>query len=99
MQPSRKTARRGRRETSLLRALNDRSLTGNPRGAKLWAEDESVFRHRLEYLDLAADTTRSTIAVAFSSDGYDVRARALRSVVCYVSTGRCSYVSRPHPTV
>lgn len=77
MQRSRKTARRGRRETSLLRALNERSLTGNPRGAKLWAEDESVFRHHLEYLDLAADTTRSTIAVAFSSDGYDdTRARA-----------------------
>lgn len=80
MHRSTKTARSGRRETSLLRALNARSLTGNPRGAKLWAEDESVFRHHLEYLDLAADTTRSTIAVAFSSDGYDIRARGLCSL-------------------
>lgn len=80
-----KTARRGRGrpETSLVRALNHRSLTGDPRGAKLWAEDESVFRHDLEYLDLAEDTTRSTIAVAFSNDGY-VRydSAIVRSLCC-----------------
>ncbi|CAM9881884.1 unnamed protein product, partial [Scytosiphon promiscuus] len=58
---------------SLLRALSDRSATGRPRDAKLWAEDESVIRQQLEYLDLSEsaypEPARSTIAVAFSTDG------------------------------
>lgn len=64
----------GRRaHASLLRALNGRSATGRPRGVKLWAEDESVVRQQLEYLNLSEsaypEPTRSTIAVAFSTDG------------------------------
>lgn len=55
---------------SLVRTLNDRSATGRSRGVELWAEDESVFRQQLEYLDLSAEGPAiSTIAVDFSSDG------------------------------
>lgn len=55
---------------SLVRTLHDRSSTGRSRGVELWAEDESVFRQQLEYLDLSAEEpVISTIAVDFSSDG------------------------------
>lgn len=75
--PRRSSSSRGERtSTSLLRALNGRSATGSPRGVELWAEDESVLRQQLEYLDLSAAATvhgtgptKSTIAVAFSTDG------------------------------
>lgn len=55
--------------SSLLRALSERSATGKCEDTKLWAEEEGVKRQQLEYLDLATDTTKSTIAVAFSPDG------------------------------
>ena len=70
----RKTARQGRRETSLLGVLTGRSLTGNPRTAKLWAEDSSVMQSQLEHVDLDADATVSTISMDFSNEGYDTRA-------------------------
>lgn len=55
---------------SLVRMLNDRSSTGRSRGVELWAEDESVFRQQLEFLDVSAEEPAiSTIAVDFSSDG------------------------------
>lgn len=55
---------------SLVRTLNDRSATGRSRGVELWAEDESVFRQQLEYLDLGAvPPAISTISLDFSSDG------------------------------
>lgn len=60
------------RNPSLLQKLLVRRADGKAKQAELWAEDESVFHQRLEYLELSADTTRSTIALAFSADGYDV---------------------------
>lgn len=71
----RSSSRGAKTSTSLLRELNGRSATGSSRGVELWAEDESVLRQQLEYLDLSAGAaagagpTRSTIAVAFSTDG------------------------------
>ncbi|CAM9335180.1 unnamed protein product [Ectocarpus fasciculatus] len=63
-----------KRPLSLLKELSSRSTSGSSRGIELWAEDESVFRQQLEYLDLSAaavasEPPRSTIAVAFSTDG------------------------------
>lgn len=60
------------RDSSLLHKLSVRRANGKIKQAELWAEDESVFHQRLEYLELSAGTTRSTIALAFSADGYDV---------------------------
>lgn len=57
------------RTSSLWLTLKERSATGKSGGVKLWAEDESVLHQQLAYLDLSADSTRSTIAVAFSTDG------------------------------
>lgn len=53
----------------LLRALSERSVTGKCGDTKLRAEEEGVKRQQLEYLDLPTNTTKSTIAVAFSPDG------------------------------
>lgn len=53
----------------LVRRLRERRATGKVEGTKVWAEDQSVLRQHFRYLELPADTTRSTIAVAFSSDG------------------------------
>ena len=64
--------RRRPRDPSLLQKLLVRRANGKIKQAELWAEDESVFHQRLEYLELSASTTRSTIALAFSADGYGV---------------------------
>ena len=58
--------------SSLIHKLFDRRVTGKMKQTELWAEDESVFHQQLEYLELPAETTRSTIALAFSHDGCDV---------------------------
>lgn len=55
----------------LVRRLRGVMATGKVEESKVWAEDQSVYRQQFRYLDLPADTTRSTIAVAFSSDGYE----------------------------
>lgn len=54
----------------LLRRVRDRAATGKSGSTKVWAEEQSVLRQQFRYLELPADTTRSTIAVAFSTDGY-----------------------------
>lgn len=57
--------------TSLVRGIRDRAMTGKGQGTKLRAEDLSVSRQRFEYLQLPTTTTKSTIAIAFSCDGYE----------------------------
>ncbi|KAJ0400237.1 hypothetical protein P43SY_006201 [Pythium insidiosum] len=69
----------------------------NDRPEQIWAESESAGKHQSQYFDLPP-TTKSTISIAISPDGYDPRYVASGCLGFQVrfwdiETGRCLYVS------